>query len=412
MNTSLVNLKQQLLQLLPDGQSFIDLPTLKEVGFPDIIADRILLEISDEMYSLISRALTGWVNIHEEEYVRSTDNYLDSIIPITKIPLDVLSSYIERVINEIIEQCLQPRVKIPQQLFGADKSLNYEEIQYRSRYVMQHKTLVTAILRYMERKGLTELTQEQASDLIKKIDERLVATYTPEDWANALEMPFSMMEGRIESNEIIRYFEHRGAPAFADKFRGKTGAIPSKEFLDLLFEEPEQMDAPEEAPLTSMEPPTMATPPNISMSSSTASSSNAPPKPTTVSPVEIPEETSLLGSLSTPAAVPLWQRFLQQVPDEPTTVVPTPTTLGINPIKMSIQEWLVTDQASFVRYIFKGNREDFDRLLIDLEVLDDWNQAQDWLQARWLPYTEVDIEDELFVLFIDQLQSYFNYKRT
>jgi len=409
MNTSLDNLKQQLLQLLPDGSSFVDLSQLKRLGFPDMIADRILLETTDEMYSLISRALTSWVNIEEEEYVRSTDKYVETIIAISKIPSDVLSTHVERVINEIIEQCLQPRIKISQQLFGSDKSLNYAEIQYRSRYVMQHKTLVTAILRYMERKGLTELTREQATDLIKKIDERLVATYSPEDWAQALEMPFSMMEGRMQASELTRYFQHRGATAYAEKFQQKNGTLTSQEFLDLLFEEPEEQETPVESLSAPGQEPIMVTSSSSSPSPSSSSSNSTPPPPDAIT--EIPDETNLLGSLTTDGAIPLWQRFLQHQPDESDTLAPEPTSRDVKPVKMSIQEWMVTDKASFVGVIFRGNRDDFVLLLEELETLDDWQQAQNWLQTRWMPHLEVDLEDDLFILFIDQLQSYFNYKR-
>lgn len=398
MNTSLYNIKQHLLQLLPDDGSAITVSQLKHWGFPEIIADRIHLEISDEMYSLISSALTSWINIDEAEYVRSTDNYVESIIAITKIPSDVLSTYIERVINEIIEQSLQPRIKIPQQLFGGDKSLNFAEITYRSRYVMQHKTLVTAILRYMERKGLTELTIEQATDLIKKIDERLVATYTPEDWANALEMPFSMMEGRMEAGMIFRFFEHRGVSTYADKFRGKSGLLTTQAFLDLLFEEPEPQPIsldPAPAPIEPALPP-------MPMATATAP----------VSKIDVSEETPLLGSLSTEGAIPLWQRFLHQVREEPDTLTSPSTTLSSTASKMELQEWLVTDQSAFVRYVFKGNQEDYKRLLEEINPLNNWQQVQDCLQTRWLPHLEVDLEDETFILFIDQLQSYFNYKQS
>jgi hypothetical protein len=398
MNTSLNNIKQQLLHLLPEDGSAVLVNQLKHWGFPEIIADRIHLEISDEMYSLISRALTSWINIDEEEYVRITDNYLESIIAITKIPSDVLPTYIERVINEIIEQSLQPRIKIPQQLFGGDKSLNYAEISYRSRYVMQHKTLVTAILRYMERKGLTELTLEQATDLIKKIDERLVATYTPEDWANALEIPFSMMEGRMEASMILRFFEHRGATTYADKFRGKSGLITTQAFLDLLFEEPEAQPIPLEPVPAPMEP---ALPPT------SIAAASAP-----IATIEMPEETNLLGSLTTDGAIPLWQRFLHQVPEEPDTMTSPLSTLSSRASKMELQEWLMTDQTAFVRDVFRGNQEHYKRLLEELNPLNNWQQAQDCLQTRWLPHLEVDLDDETFILFIDQLQSYFNYKQS
>jgi hypothetical protein len=76
--------------------------------------------------------------------------------------------------------------------------------------VVAYSILADALLRYMHRKGLEEITREKATYVINTVDDQLSNTFTPLKWAQHLDPVFTLLDNEVPSVLLTRYFVDRG----------------------------------------------------------------------------------------------------------------------------------------------------------------------------------------------------------
>jgi len=70
--------------------------------------------------------------------------------------------------------------------------------------------------------------------------------------------------------------------------------------------------------------------------------------------------------------------------------------------------WLKDDEDRFRSYIFGGSDKAYEEALIDLNQLDNWNQASRFIEKEIFARNLIDMYDEEAVDFTDRLQAYFD----
>lgn len=70
--------------------------------------------------------------------------------------------------------------------------------------------------------------------------------------------------------------------------------------------------------------------------------------------------------------------------------------------------WLKDDEERFTSHIFSGSEKAYEEALIDLNQLDNWNQASRFIEKEIFARNFVDMYDEEAVDFTDRLQEYFD----
>jgi hypothetical protein len=134
---------------------------------------------------------------------------------------------------------------------------------------------------------------------------------------------------------------------------------------------------------------------------------------------ETANESSLNDRLNTASAIPIWQRFLDDVPevsddvdDHPVSIADTHTLSEMEMTDPSdettLLEWLKPDEKDYIETLFDGDKEAYNNAIDDLSMYQTWSQAQSYLKKKLMPAISVDFHDELFINFVDQLQHYFS----
>ncbi|WP_340106108.1 hypothetical protein [Rhodohalobacter sp. 8-1] len=70
--------------------------------------------------------------------------------------------------------------------------------------------------------------------------------------------------------------------------------------------------------------------------------------------------------------------------------------------------WLKDDEKRFTSHIFSGSEKAYEEALIDLNKLENWNQASRFIEKEIFARNLVDMYDEEAVDFTDRLQAYFD----
>jgi hypothetical protein len=62
----------------------------------------------------------------------------------------------------------------------------------------------------------------------------------------------------------------------------------------------------------------------------------------------------------------------------------------------------------FVKNIFKGKKKKYEQALEEIQELESWDEASDYLEKKVFSANKVDMFSEVAVDFTDKLQSYFD----
>ena len=90
---------------------------------------------------------------------------------------------------------------------------------------------------------MNEITFERCQKLISNLDARIVANYSAEDWAQKLELLFTLFGGKLDPKLLSLFFADKGFQKVANMFSSIDVAVTQSTFIEMLSEE--QMEATE-----------------------------------------------------------------------------------------------------------------------------------------------------------------------
>ena len=212
------SITQDLLNKITDEQMHYTPADLQEAGFPPFLVDRISLEIQRNLADSVSLPDSDWADMQADHVQDAWDNFLVAIRAETRIPASYLRSVIENAVEDILELLAEPERTIQETLFRQEKMASILELQVRRQWIVTNGHLADAVLRYMNRKGLTEISREKAANIIRQIDLHLASGYTPLKWGQALDVWFKLMGQAIPSAMLTRYFADKGLSDIAKRF--------------------------------------------------------------------------------------------------------------------------------------------------------------------------------------------------
>ena len=89
----------------------------------------------------------------------------------------------------------------------------------------------------MKKRKLDTLSRERCKQLIQKLDAKLVASYTPLDWAQKLDQLFVLFDGKVDSKLLATFFEDKGLTNLAQKFSKRHKLIDKTGFISIISNE-------------------------------------------------------------------------------------------------------------------------------------------------------------------------------
>lgn len=227
-------ISDQLVGLIKTDRVAYTPKELLKVGIPTYIVERIRFLLEDRIREEIVYPTTKWSALDNQLMVNKWNEFLISAINNSQIPHQDLHRIIYIVVDEVLNVLIEPRKRIAKFLFRDDEVLGFAEMSKRCTRLTIYKHFGTAIPLYMQKRNLTEISRDRCSQLIHNIDERIVANYTADDWAQKLEILFALFGGKVNSELFVLFFKDKGLMQTADIFRGIDVSLTQSSFIELL----------------------------------------------------------------------------------------------------------------------------------------------------------------------------------
>lgn len=224
----------RLLEQLPDSQEYFSLQEFRSWKFPSYIIKRIEVELERNLAESIRPPKTDWANMNTEPVQKAWRRFLNAIRAEARLPASYAKTVIETAVADVIEMLVQPRKILPEVIFGPDRSLSYEEVLERMDAIVVYRHFARLIPRYMEKRGLDQISREKCGDIIHKADEKLTSGYSPLNWAQMLEPLFLLADEQIDTNLLRLFFEGKNMPRVARKFDLMDTNVTRAEFIEVL----------------------------------------------------------------------------------------------------------------------------------------------------------------------------------
>lgn len=214
---------------------------LLRAKIPSFIVERIRLYLEDKIQEDLTKVSSQWYNHSAKLVNEAWEDYLRSALSYSHIPKDQLYTILNNVVSDIIYVFIEPRKHMANYVFREDEELSLEELEHRCARLTVYKHFGTAIPLYMKKRALETLTKERCKLLIHKLDAKLVAAYSAQDWAQKLEQLFLLFGGKVEPKLLATFFEDKGLPNMAHKFTNKRKLISKADFIYIISTKEEEV---------------------------------------------------------------------------------------------------------------------------------------------------------------------------
>jgi hypothetical protein len=225
---------QNLLEKLQSDREYYTPDDLQVLEIPEFITERVIIEMNQNLNESLSPPETEWAGMGADSVQFAWKNFIEAIKAEVRMPQTFAPSLFETAVADTLELAIQPRKAIPETLFGTDEKLTIEEIKKRIKYITVGRKLAAALARYMEKKSKASLTLEECREIVKKVDEKLIAGYNSLDWAKEAEALFLMAGPSVEPDLFRIYFEDKGITKYAGKFDRLENPVTRTEFIEIL----------------------------------------------------------------------------------------------------------------------------------------------------------------------------------
>ncbi len=237
MQKTIDQITDNLMGLITEDLPAYTPKELLKAGVPSFIVERVRLITEDLLRAEIHKPDSIWASMDNELVSHAWNDYLECVYSSSHVPKDYLYDTLNIVVEEVIEVLLEPRQKMADYLFRNHEVLTFEEMSKRCSRLTIYKHIGTAIPMYMKKRGLEEIDLERCKKLIHNLDEKLVANYTANDWADKLEMLFIMFGGKVEPGMFVTFFKDKGLHRAARLFSTLEEPLNRRGFIAFLTSE-------------------------------------------------------------------------------------------------------------------------------------------------------------------------------
>lgn len=234
MQEPIHQISDQLLALIKTESPFYTPDQLLEQGLPKYIVERMQLLMEDIVLGELSGFQSNWVQADDEQVEFAWKKYQSAIINAVIVPHSALEELLNTTITDILSVLVQPRKNMARYLFRKQETLTFSEIEKRCEQLTIYKHFGTAIPMYMKKRNLDELSVDRCEQLIRNLDSRIIANYTPKDWLKKLDALFTLFRGSLAPHLLNTFFEDKELLEIALLFEKIDHPINKEEFFDII----------------------------------------------------------------------------------------------------------------------------------------------------------------------------------
>lgn len=225
---------QGLLQKLPEQAQPFTPDELLSSGIPYIVVETMRRNVASTVNAELTLPDSEWLQLNHENVQNAWRDFVEVSGNHLQIPESKLSHLLKEAVDQCLELAVKPRQSVPEIIFRTRETIDLKTARERVDSIEVNKQLGLALLRYMEKKEKEEIGFEQASELITKVDERLVEDYHPLKWAQALKPVFNLAGPAVNPELFQIFFEDKEKSAYAKKFTQLEEPLNESEFIEAL----------------------------------------------------------------------------------------------------------------------------------------------------------------------------------
>jgi hypothetical protein len=234
MHQSVEQIIDILIGAVKADKPYYSLKDLLSAGFPPFIVERIRIEVNEKLKREFELHDTIWADTKQKMVKEAWQEFRESLFAQSRIPKEKFYTVTHRVVTEIVKVYLEPRQHMAEYIYKGEDELDYEELVRRTDKLTIYKHFGRAIPLYMEKRKLKTLDKKRCKLLIHNLDANLVAHYSAEEWAQVLELLFTLFSGKIDAKLIQLFFEDKGLYLTAKAFNELDEEITKKRFIEIL----------------------------------------------------------------------------------------------------------------------------------------------------------------------------------
>lgn len=234
MHKAVEEIIDRLIGAVKSDKPYYKLNDLLSAGFPPFIVERIRIEINEKLKSEIQLEDTDWADISKASVQQAWKDFQSVLFAHSRIPKEKFYVITSRVMTEIIKVYLEPRQHMAEYIYKGEDELEYDELVQRTNKLTIYKHFGRAIPLYMKKRKLQSLEKKRCKLLIHNLDANLVASYSAKDWAQVLELLFTLFGGKIDAKLIQLFFEDKGLYLTAKAFNELDEEITKERFIEIL----------------------------------------------------------------------------------------------------------------------------------------------------------------------------------
>ena len=234
MQRTIQQITQDLINRLPENDQYYRLDELRSWGYPSFVVRRIRIELERNLAESMVIPKTDWANTRSDAVLDAWQQFVDAIRAEARLPASYAHAVIETAVADVVEMLVQPQKNIPEVIFGKDDRLSDQELRERLDVVVVYRHFSELLRRYMEKRGLEELSRERCKKIIAQADKKFTSRYSPLNWAQMLDPLFKLVGGDIDSNLLRLFFEDKDMPRLARKFDLMNTELSRAELIEAL----------------------------------------------------------------------------------------------------------------------------------------------------------------------------------
>ena len=234
MHQAVEEIIDRLIGAVKSDKPYYTLKDCLSAGFPSFIVERIRIEINEKLKKEFTLDETEWANIEQPLVQDAWKDFQQALFANSRLPKDKFYIVTSRVMTEIVKVYLEPRQHMAEYIYKGEDELDYDELVKRTNRLTIYKHFGRAIPLYMKKRKLKSLEKKRCKLLIHNLDANLVTSYTAKEWAQVLELLFTLFGGKVDAKLIQLFFEDKGLYLTAKAFNELDESITKERFIEIL----------------------------------------------------------------------------------------------------------------------------------------------------------------------------------
>lgn len=380
----------------------------------------------------IRDASSPWIDYEHPEVQRAARAFRTVIESHLRIPKSEWQGMLRRAVQRTTAYLIHPTQTMTNFVFGdREGELPVHVIRERIQFFLSYPYLHEAVSALIDREEAPSMSRTRFETLITRIDERMVADYSVDDWMRLLDPLFNLLavvdQRGVPVSFLQTFFQCKGASDVVQRLQAAsleqgTTMLARSDLRDLLTTDtasavddvppsavptasPPRSPAPEDVPQPSPEP---SSEPSPEPSTDGATPDGPTPLWKQFQHADPPEEKpKRVEAVTDDSDEPLWARFRPTSEPSASSSQPPPEADLATLERAVLGERGRSSRDLFIRALFGGSRDEYIQTLRRLRAAPNWTRASQIIAQDVFRAHRVNIYSKPAVTFTNAVEDRF-----